>query len=119
MGITWEAMIGRIAKQYGWPLAIRIEARVDVTSDCWVWLGGLAGARRRPRIRLDGKSIYVARWFLYLMLERPLKPKHCAAHHCDNGLCVNPNHLHEATPSDNLTQAYARGRRSLPHFFTD
>lgn len=34
-------------------------------------------------------------------------------HSCDRRECVNPLHLSWGTPSKNLTEAYARGRRKV------
>lgn len=78
---------------------------------CWVWTGSCCGETKRPNICIKGTTYYLARVVLSVTLRRPLKRKVVAAHKCDNGKCVRPGHLEEATQSKNLTDAWARGRR--------
>jgi hypothetical protein len=37
-------------------------------------------------------------------------PRPCALHICDNPWCVNPSHIYEGTPADNIRDAVVRGR---------
>ena len=123
MSMTYEELINRLAKRYGWEFAERFVARVtyDCTQPnaCWEWMGGLAGARARPRVRINGQSHYVARLVLVCVLGRNLRRRHLASHTCDNGRCLRPKHLQEATASINLKDAWRRGRRSPPSLEAD
>lgn len=98
---------------------VRTEVQVDdfVTLDgdnlgpCWLWTGSCCGETKRPNICIRGVTYYLARVVLSVTPRRPLKRKVVAAHRCDNGRCIRPNHLEEATQSKNLTDARHRGRR--------
>ena len=39
-----------------------------------------------------------------------VKDGHVVMHECDNRLCINPDHLVSGTQSDNLKDAYIKGR---------
>lgn len=88
-----------------------IKNRCKITvSDCWIWQGSTTGSRDpRPDIRIAGKHWYVARWVWFIArgdLTKGLR----ICHTCDNGLCLNPLHLYEATQTENMRDASRRGR---------
>jgi hypothetical protein len=45
-------------------------------------------------------------------LGRPVKDGYDACHTCDNGRCINPEHIYEGTRSQNLRDAHRRGQRT-------
>jgi hypothetical protein len=99
-------------------------AKVAVSPDgCWNWTGATRKASRRDpreggqvlphgRVKWQGKAHGAHRVSLALALGVPVESLGLVAHECDNCLCINPAHLRESTPSENLRDAYERGRRS-------
>lgn len=72
---------------------------------CWEWRGAYSGDGY-GLINRDGERYKVHRLayrFEYGELEKPQ-----VNHHCDNKMCVNPEHLYNGTQSDNLRDAYER-----------
>lgn len=74
-------------------------------NECWLWLasttsGGYGFFRA-------GKSMNAHRFSLMLKLNNEDLNGMCL-HSCDNPKCVNPNHLHLGTNSENIKQAYER-----------
>ena len=77
-------------------------------SGCWEWTGtknhqgyGVYSVKRRTHL--------AHRLTLTLSLGKPLNDLQ-ANHHCDNKLCVNPNHLYVGTQQDNIRDRDNRGR---------
>lgn len=58
-----------------------------------------------------GNRLYVHRLVCELTHGPAPEGKPYATHSCDNPPCVNPAHLVWGSPSENLREAYARGRR--------
>lgn len=87
----------------------RFWSKIDKSGECWVWKG-----RRTPDgyglFSIGKKAIYAHRF----ALEESgvsLSGGKRALHHCDNPPCVRPSHLYAGTQSQNMLDAYRRGRR--------
>ena len=102
-------------------LESRFWARVHKTPACWLWTG-----KQQGRICSTARAGEP-----YGLLHMPISNKFCYAHrvswelhngtipdglqvchHCDNRLCVRPDHLYIGTQGDNLADASRRGRMS-------
>ncbi len=82
---------------------------------CWIWTRG--GTKGRER----GSSAYGAFWLFtksyrahvvawYLTHNAFSKPGFEICHHCDNRLCVRPDHLFEGTRKDNMLDCARKDR---------
>ena len=95
----------------------RFLAKVNKTSECWLWAGGLSdkgygvfwlGTKR------DGKDQYAHR-VAYEIAYGTIPDGLDVLHKCDNPTCVNPAHLWAGTHTENMRDMFAKGRRrTLP-----
>jgi hypothetical protein len=79
--------------------------------ECWIWKGayrGLYGA-----IKYEGKVIG-AHVLSYILANGTYEKQYFVCHKCDNPKCVNPNHLFLGTHSDNMKDAFKKGRIKVP-----
>lgn len=83
---------------------------------CWEWTGttsrGYGTLRVGSLSNGTRRKILAHRYSLALALGR--EPVGMVLHHCDNRLCVRPDHLYEGTSSDNMRDAYDR-KRIVPY----
>jgi len=87
---------------------------------CLIYLGVASGSGVNiyPQCSINNKTWYVHRYIAFSELEDhefiaiAFDKDIVVMHNCDNSLCINPEHLTIGTRSQNLLDAYARGRRN-------
>lgn len=88
----------------------RIEARVDKSTGCWVWLGSKS-KRGYGKIGVGGgKSPQGVHRVMWELVNGPIPTGLFVCHHCDNPPCCNPDHLFVGTAKDNVQDAISKGR---------
>jgi hypothetical protein len=81
--------------------------------ECWEWKRVHRGARRYAVIHVNGLQMQAHR-YSYELHNGPISPGMCIMHTCDNGFCVNPNHLRQGTQKENMQDAERKGRMIHP-----
>lgn len=86
--------------------------RFDKSDGCWIWKGSSSSGYGRFNIR--GRS-ELAHRISYVIHKGTIPDGMVVMHTCDNGMCVNPDHLVIGTQADNLADMRRKGRagRSL------
>lgn len=94
-------------------VGVRFWSKVVTSPGCWIWVAGRnrrgyglfgAGTRMNPMSLLASR----ASWML---ARGPIPAGLYVCHHCDNPPCVRPDHLFLGTQSDNMLDAYSKGRK--------
>lgn len=82
-------------------------------SGCWIWRGSVAGGTGYGIARFRGKAMMGAHRLAF-MLAYPniVLDGMDVCHHCDNRLCVRPDHLFVGTRRLNLLDMDLKGRRN-------
>lgn len=83
-------------------------------SDCWFWIGSYwPSGYGYIRYTENGKIRHQpAHRYIYELYKEKIPKELDACHTCDNPSCVNPEHIWPGTPSDNMKDAYRKGRRT-------
>lgn len=97
------------------PLADRFWEKVHKTESCWLWTASVKdgfpyGQIGHPGTRTPRRAHRVS-WELH---NGPIPAGLFVLHKCDNPRCVRPDHLFLGTQSDNLKDAYSKGRMVSP-----
>ena len=77
--------------------------------DCNIWEGAIWSQGRYGMRKFNGKSMGAHR-AAWIELNGEIPKGLVVCHKCDNGLCVNPNHLFLGTMKDNMQDCKAKGR---------
>ena len=92
----------------------RFEALVALgeNDQCWPWMGAKRGNGYKTYglfwLQGQPRSAHRISWLLY---RGALPSGKQICHTCDNGLCVNPNHLFAGTALDNARDMQKKGRQ--------
>lgn len=91
----------------------RFWPKVQKTETCWIWTG-----RPNPggygQINSGGKHgwpLLAHRVSYEWAWDAPIPRSICVLHHCDNRMCVRPDHLFLGTRPDNMADKIAKGRQ--------
>lgn len=91
---------------------------------CWEWTGSQTGGKPTRRygqftytVRRKQVHIYTHR-VAWMIAHGPIPAGQMICHHCDNPLCVKPDHLFIGTQFDNMRDASAKQRLNVPHIRT-
>lgn len=88
----------------------RFYSKVYITDTCWLWTGSTRDSRY-GNIRVGGKKgpMVAAHRIQAVWAGMDIENK-VVMHKCDNGLCVNPNHLIIGDQNDNIQDMISKGR---------
>lgn len=89
----------------------RFWSYVDKSGKCWIWTGSKHGPRgiKYGSFYKNGQR-FKAHRLSYEMAYGKIPDGMLVCHKCDNGLCVNPEHLFLGTHRDNTHDMWNKGR---------
>lgn len=82
---------------------------MELTSECIEWTGPKWSQGRYGMDRIDGKSMGAHR-AAWIRTNGPIPEGMVVCHKCDNGLCVNVDHLFLGSLKDNMQDCVRKGR---------
>jgi hypothetical protein len=79
---------------------------------CWEWTGsGTLHGYGHIRIGGANQGTVLVHRLSYELHYGPIEPRNFVIHSCDNPRCVNPVHLRQGTPLDNMVDMMRKGRK--------
>jgi hypothetical protein len=89
-------------------LLSRVKKGTGPNGDCWEY--PLSKGRRYGSISVNGKYVPAHRFSWEFHNKKKMDSKLYALHSCDNGACVNPDHIRPGTQKENVRDMIERGR---------
>ena len=80
-----------------------------MTTPCWVWTGAVLQQSGYGEVKWTGRIQRVHR-VSWCLTGKILPVGALVLHHCDNRVCVRPEHLYIGTHKDNYSDMVTRGR---------
>lgn len=87
--------------------------KISKTDNCWNWKASLRGKTGYGAFKINDKVVDAHR-VSYILHYGEIPKNMFVCHKCDNRKCVNPDHLFLGTHSDNIKDAYNKGRLKVP-----
>ena len=100
----------------------KIKKKTDITSPnvdtpCWEWIGMTKSHHKiyygilwNPRIKGKPRKYQYAHRISYILHKGEIPKGLSVCHKCDNGICINPDHLFLGTHKDNMNDMAKKGR---------
>lgn len=88
-------------------------SNMDDSNSCWEWTAA-RDSTGYGNFAINKKFYRASRIAAALWLSKPDIGKLQVLHRCDNPPCCNPAHLFYGSQSDNMKDAFAKGRHSIP-----
>ncbi|HMN15178.1 MAG TPA: HNH endonuclease [Bellilinea sp.] len=87
------------------------KVKVGKPDECWFWIAGIKSTGR-GNFSVGRRNIQAHR-MAWLLTNGDIPEGMFLCHTCDNGLCVNPNHLYVGTPKENTADMINRNRKAV------
>ena len=86
----------------------------EPNSGCLLWLGKIHNTSGYAQVWSLGRHRNASR-VAYEVWVGPIPDGKMVCHHCDNPICINPDHLYAGTAQDNHDDMVRRGRDRPPY----
>ena len=90
----------------------RLFSNIEIAdNNCWIWQNSLRNGYGVISINRKNESCHKVS---YNIFKGEINNGLFVCHTCDNPKCINPDHLFLGTHSDNMIDAYQKGRINVP-----